>query len=230
MRRNSPDESGSLFSIPKNESQFKTGSSGETGVSDTDTASGVVVAAVLFSILKYGQFWTVVRGQDVGCGFGSWQQDLVGVLESAPSGQATAGQMVAMLTSISAITNATAVFISGVDVANRILVGSILRAPKISIPKQDNPLGVGFYSKATNILNLEYRPSIARSELLQRYRGPGAPACGMFDDADIQSGACEQGRAHDSDKLKCGHSPIVSRSRLGHSHCELQLDLASLIE
>jgi hypothetical protein len=151
------------------------------------------------------------------------------VLEFVPSGHATAGQMVTMLRSISTIMNATAVFISGVDVANRILVGSILRAPKISIPKQDNPSGVGFYSKATNKhTDLEYRPSIARSELLQRY--PGAPACGMFDDADIQSGACEQDRAHDSDKLKCGHSPIVSRSRLVHSHCELQLDLASPIE
>ena len=147
-RRNRPAELGSLSSIPKDQSRFKTGSSGETGLKDTDTASGVVVAAVLFSISKYGQFWTVGRGQDVGCGFDSWQQDLLGVLEFVPSGHATAGQMVTMLRSISTIMNATAVLISGVDVANRILVGSILRAPKISIPKQDNPLGVRFYSKA----------------------------------------------------------------------------------
>ncbi len=130
MRRNRPEESGSLSSIPKDESRFKTGSSGEIESKDTDTASGVVVAAVLFSRLGYGQFWTVVRGQDVGCDFGSWQQDLLGVLEFAPSGHATAGQEVVMIPSTTAIMNATAVLISGVDVANRILVGSILRAPK----------------------------------------------------------------------------------------------------
>ena len=130
MRRNSPAELGSLSSTPKDESRFKTESSRETGLSDKDTASGVMVAAVLFSRLRYGQFCIVVRGQDVGCGFGSWQQDLLGVLEFVPSGHATTGQMVTMLTSISAITNATAVLISEVDVASRILVGSILRSPK----------------------------------------------------------------------------------------------------
>ncbi len=41
-----------------------------------------------------------------------------------------AGQTVAMLTSISAITNATAVLIIEVDVLNRISVGNILRSPK----------------------------------------------------------------------------------------------------
>ena len=43
-----------------------------------------------------------------------------------------AGQTVAMLTSITAITNATAVLIIiiDVDVPNRILVGNILRSPK----------------------------------------------------------------------------------------------------
>ena len=129
MRRNSPAELGSLSSIPKDESRFEAGTARETGVRNTDTASGVVVAAVLFSRLGYGQFWTVVRGQDVGCGCGSWQHDLLDVSEFAPSGHATAGQMVAMLTSTSTITNATAVLIIEVDVPNRILVGSILRAP-----------------------------------------------------------------------------------------------------
>ena len=66
MRRNSPAELRSLSAVPKDESRFKTGSSVETGLMDTDTASGVVVAAVLFSRLRYGQFWIVVRGQDVG--------------------------------------------------------------------------------------------------------------------------------------------------------------------
>ena len=41
-----------------------------------------------------------------------------------------AGQTVAMLTSITAITNATAVLIIEVDVLNRISVGNILRSPK----------------------------------------------------------------------------------------------------
>ena len=41
-----------------------------------------------------------------------------------------AGQTVAMLTSITAITNATAVLIIEVDVLNRISVGNILRLPK----------------------------------------------------------------------------------------------------
>src|SRR5205809_554788 len=115
MRRNSPEESGSLSSISKDVSRFKTGSSGETGLRDTDTASGVVVAAVLFSRLRYGQFCIVVRGQGVGCGCGSWQHDLLCVPEAAFTGHAMAGQTVAMLTSITAITNATAVLISGVD-------------------------------------------------------------------------------------------------------------------
>ena len=130
MRRKSPAELGSLSSIPKDESRFKTGSSGEAGLSDKDTASGVVVAAVLFSRLRYGQLCIVVRGQDVGCGCGWWQHDLLCVLETCPSGHATAGQTVAMLTSISANTNATAVLIIEVDVLNRISVGSILGVPK----------------------------------------------------------------------------------------------------
>ena len=132
MRRNSPAELGSLSSIPKDESQFTIGSSGETGLRDTLTASGVVVAAVLFSRLRYGQLCIVVRGQDVGCGCGSWQHDLLCLPESVPCGHAIAGQMVAMLTSITAITNATAVLIIiiEVDVPNRILVGNILRSPK----------------------------------------------------------------------------------------------------
>src|SRR6266566_3600955 len=130
MRRNRPEESGSLSSIPKDESQFTIGSSGETGLRDTLTASGVVVAAVLFSRLRYGQLCIVVRGQDVGCGCGSWQHDLLCVPETCPSGHAVAGQTVAMLTSISAITNATAVLIIEVDVLNRISVGNILRSPK----------------------------------------------------------------------------------------------------
>ncbi len=70
------------------------------------------------------------RGQDVGCcGLGSWQQDLL-VLESALIGHAIAGQMVTILTSTSAIMNATPVLIIEIDVPNRNLVGNILRAPK----------------------------------------------------------------------------------------------------
>jgi len=130
MRRNRPEESGSLSSIPKDESRFTIGSSGETGLSDKDTASGVVVAAVLFSRLRYGQLCIVVRGQDVGCGCGWWQHDLLCVPETCPSGHAMAGQPVAMPTSITAITNATAVLIIEVDVLNRISVGNILRSPK----------------------------------------------------------------------------------------------------
>ena len=130
MRRNRPEESGILSSIPKDESQFTIGSSGETGLRDTLTASGVVVAAVLFSRLRYGQLCIVVRGQDVGCGCGWWQHDLLCVPETCPSGHAMAGQTVAMPTSITAITNATAVLIIEVDVLNRISVGNILRSPK----------------------------------------------------------------------------------------------------
>ena len=132
MRRNRPEESGSLSSIPKDESQFTIGSSGGTGLRDTLTASGVVVAAVLFSRLRYGQLCIVVRGQDVGCGCGWWQHDLLCVPETCPSGHAIAGQTVAMLNSITAITNATAVLIIiiEVDVPNRILVGNILHSPK----------------------------------------------------------------------------------------------------
>src|SRR6266851_6978298 len=128
MRRNRPEESGILSSIPKDESQFTIGSSGETGLRDTLTASGVVVAAVLFSRLRYGQLCIVVRGQDVGCGW--WQHDLLCVPETCPSGHAMAGQTVAMPTSITAITNATAVLIIEVDVLNRVSVGNILRSPK----------------------------------------------------------------------------------------------------
>src|SRR5258708_36740985 len=130
MRRNRPEESGSLSSIPKDVSRFKTGSSGETGLRDTLTASGVVVAAVLFSRLRYGQLCIVVRGQDVGCGCGSWQHDLLCLPESVPSGHAIAGQTVAMLNSITAITNATPVLIIEVDVPKWILVGNIFRSPK----------------------------------------------------------------------------------------------------
>lgn len=96
----------------------------------TDAELSVVFAAVLFSRLRYGQVWIVVRGQDVGsCGFGSWQLDLLDVLECDPRGQAMAGQ-VEKLTSTSAIVNATAAFITGLDVPKRILVGDILRMPK----------------------------------------------------------------------------------------------------
>ena len=131
MRRNRPEESGILSSIPKDESQFTIGSSGETGLRDTLTASGVVVGAVLFSRLRYGQFCIVVRGQDVGCGCGSWQHDLLCVPETCPSGHAMAGQTIVMLPSTTAITNATAVLIIiEVDVPKRILVGKILRSPK----------------------------------------------------------------------------------------------------
>ena len=137
MRRKSPAELGSLSSIPKDESRFKTGSSGETGLSDKDTASGVVVAAVLFSRLRYGQLCIVVRGQDVGCGCGWWQHDLLCVPETCPSGHAMAGQTVAMLKSITAITTATPVLIIiAVDVPKWILVGNILRSPKTSVSEQ----------------------------------------------------------------------------------------------
>jgi hypothetical protein len=75
MRRNSPAESGSLSSVPKDERRFKAGSSRETVLRGTDAESSVVFAAVLFSRLKYGQFWIVVRAQDVGsCDFGSWHR------------------------------------------------------------------------------------------------------------------------------------------------------------
>ena len=69
------------------------------------------------------------RGQDVGCGLGSWQQDLL-ALESDLIGHAIAGQIVTILTSTIAIIHATPVLIIEIDVPNRILVGSILRAPK----------------------------------------------------------------------------------------------------
>jgi hypothetical protein len=72
----------------------------------------------------------VVRGQDVGCcGFGSWQLNLLDVLECDPRGHAMAGQ-VERLTSISAIVSATAVLITGLDVPKPILVGNILRKPQ----------------------------------------------------------------------------------------------------
>src|SRR5437667_11620921 len=136
MRRNSPAELGSLSSIPKDECRFKTRRSGETGLSDKDTASGVVVAAVLFSRLRYGQLCIVVRGQDVGCGCGWWQHDLLCVPETCPSGHAMAGQTVAMLTSITAITNATAVLIIEVDVPKWVLVGGIFNVrPKTSVSR-----------------------------------------------------------------------------------------------
>ncbi len=149
MRRNRPEESGSLSSIPKDESQFTIGSSGETGLRDTLTASGVVVAAVLFSRLRYGQLCIVVRGQDVGCGCGWWQHDLLCVPETCPSGLAMAGQTVAMLTSITAITNATAVLIIiiEVDVLNRISVGNILRSPKDKCIKNSGHPASGVQSK-----------------------------------------------------------------------------------
>ena len=128
MRRNSPAESGSLSSKPNDQSRFKTGSS-ETDLRGTDAALSVVVAAVLFSRIRYGQFCIAVRGQDVGCcDFGSWQHDLLGVPEPALVGQAMAGQSVALLTNISAIKNATAVFM--IEVPNRILDGSIYIRPK----------------------------------------------------------------------------------------------------
>jgi hypothetical protein len=130
MRRNSPAELGSLSSIANEESRFKTGTSCEIGLRATDTALIVGFAAVLFSRVRYGQVWIVVRGQDVGCcGFGSWQPDLLGVPEWFPRGHATAGQ-VERLTSISAIVNATAILITVLDVPNRILVGNILCTPK----------------------------------------------------------------------------------------------------
>jgi hypothetical protein len=132
MRRNSPAELGSLSSISKDGSRSKAGSSGETGLRDTDAVSGVTVAAVLFSRIRYGQFCIVVRGHDVGCcDFGSWQHDSLDVLKSVPSGQAVAGQRVGMTPKASASMNAVADLIIEVDVPNRILVGSILHAPKI---------------------------------------------------------------------------------------------------
>jgi len=134
MRRNSPFEFGSRSLISQDESRFNTGACGEGVSKETAKESGVAAGAVLFSRLRYGQFCIAVRGQDVGrCDFCSWQQDLP-VLEFALIGHAIAGQMVAILTSISAIMNATAVLIIQVDVPNRILVGSILRAPKTIHP------------------------------------------------------------------------------------------------
>jgi hypothetical protein len=131
MRRNSPAEFGSLSSIPKDKSRSKAGSSGETGLRDTDAASGVAVAAVLFSRIRYEQVCIVVRGQDAGCcGVGSWQHDSLDALTSVPSGQAVAGQRVGMTPKASANMNAVADLIIEVDVLNRILVGSILRAPR----------------------------------------------------------------------------------------------------
>jgi hypothetical protein len=134
MRRNSPAESGSLSWISQDESRFNTGTCGEGVLKETAKESGVVVGEVLFSRLRYRQFCIVVRGQDVGrCDFCSWQQDLP-VLEFALIGHAMVGQMVAMLTTISTIMNATAVLIIEVDVPSRILVGSILRARKTIHP------------------------------------------------------------------------------------------------
>ena len=125
-----PAEFGSLSSISQDDSRFNTGTCGEAVLKETENESGVAVGGVLFSRLRYGQFCIVVRGQDVGrCDFCSWQQDLP-VLELALIGHAMAGQMVAILTSIRTIMNAAAVLIIEVDVPNRILVGSILRAPK----------------------------------------------------------------------------------------------------
>ena len=88
------------------------------------------------------------RGQDVGCcGLGSWQQDLL-VLESALIGHAIAGQMVTILTSTSAIMNATTILITGLDVPNRNLVGNILRAPKDKRTKNSGHPASGVQSKA----------------------------------------------------------------------------------
>jgi hypothetical protein len=130
MRRNRPAEFGSLSSVPKHRSRFKIRSSEETGRTDTGSAANVAVAAVLFSRIRYGQSCIVVRGQDAGgCGLGSWQHDLLDAVKSVPSGQAVAEQRVGTTPKASAIMNAKAVLIIGVDVANRILVGNILRAP-----------------------------------------------------------------------------------------------------
>ena len=130
MRRNRPDESGSLSSISADERRFKTGSSRETVLRRTDAELSVVFAAVLFSRIRYGQSCIVVRGQDVGsCGLGSWQQDSLDSLKSVPSGQAVAGQRIGTTPKASAIMNAKAALIIDVDVANRILVVNILRAP-----------------------------------------------------------------------------------------------------
>ena len=58
-----------------------------------------------------------------------------------------AGQTVAMLTSITAITNATAVLIIEVDVLNRISVGNILRLPKDKCIKNSGYPASGVQSK-----------------------------------------------------------------------------------
>jgi hypothetical protein len=130
MRRNSPAEFGSLSSAPKDERRFKIGTSGEIVFTEPDRSSGVAVAAALFSRIRYGQSCIVVRGQDVGCcGLGSWQQDSLDTLKSVPSGQAVAGQRIGTTPKVSAIMNAKAALIMDVDVANRILVVNILRAP-----------------------------------------------------------------------------------------------------
>jgi hypothetical protein len=71
----------------------------------------------------------VVRGQDVGCGFGSWQYDLLGVPEAAFIGHAIGGANGCDAHEHQCHHEMPAVLVSGVDVANRILVGSILRAP-----------------------------------------------------------------------------------------------------
>ena len=61
-----------------------------------------------------------------------------------------AGQTVAMLTSITAITNATAVLIIiEVDVLNRISVGNILRSPKDKCIKNSGYPASGVQSKKT---------------------------------------------------------------------------------
>ena len=52
MRRNKPDESGSLSSAPKDQSRFKARSLGETGRRDTGSTSNVVVGGVLFSRIR----------------------------------------------------------------------------------------------------------------------------------------------------------------------------------
>jgi hypothetical protein len=131
MRRKRPAEFGSLSAIPNEQSRFKTGSSRETDLRGTNLALSAVFAAVLFSRIRYGQFCIAVRGHDVDCcDLGSWQHDLLGVPEPALVGQAMAGQSVVLLTSVSAIMNATAVFMIEVDVPNRILDGSIYVRPK----------------------------------------------------------------------------------------------------
>ena len=57
-------------------------------------------------------------------------------MEFALIGHTTAGQIVAMLTSISAIIHATVALISGVDVRNPLLVGNTLSSPKTSVSEQ----------------------------------------------------------------------------------------------